>query len=202
MCLYCAILNRLSGRYPKELGHGIWDNSVGQANVFQVYQNAIHFNLIQFCPPMPLFDFSVFLFGSSTVLCHFKLWYFLSLQDSEQVYGDFFHLVSQDLAMLFKRTYQLQKVSRVCIDSKLAQTSEPTELPRFLSRIILLCKARLLHEKLLFEVSQEIKVNSLNVYLQLKVHYPLFLTECSTSWNFKVYCNSIRLHVIHDLKLL
>ena len=72
---------------------------------------------------MPLFGFSVFLVSSSTVLCGFKLWHFLSLQESEQVYGEFFHLVSQDLAMLFKRTYQLQKVRRIYIFSQLVQTS-------------------------------------------------------------------------------
>ena len=35
----------------------------------------------------------------------------LSLQDSENIYGELFQLVSQDLATLFKKTYQLQKVS-------------------------------------------------------------------------------------------
>jgi len=34
-----------------------------------------------------------------------------SLQDSESIYGELFQLVSQDLATLFKKTYQLQKVS-------------------------------------------------------------------------------------------
>ena len=34
-----------------------------------------------------------------------------SLQDSENIYGELFQLVSQDLATLFKKTYQLQKVS-------------------------------------------------------------------------------------------
>ncbi|PFX34777.1 Uncharacterized protein C1orf112-like [Stylophora pistillata] len=34
---------------------------------------------------------------------------FKHCKDSEKVYGDFFHVVSQDLAMLFKRSYQLQK---------------------------------------------------------------------------------------------
>lgn len=63
----------------------------------------------------PLFHFSVFLFCSSTVLSPLCIvsGNFLLFQDSEQVYGDFFHLVSKDLAMLFKRTYQLQKVSRI-----------------------------------------------------------------------------------------
>ncbi|CAH3033867.1 unnamed protein product [Pocillopora meandrina] len=34
---------------------------------------------------------------------------FKHCKDSEKVYGDLFHVVSQDLAMLFKRSYQLQK---------------------------------------------------------------------------------------------
>ena len=47
--------------------HGVWGNSVSRTDVFQVYQNAIHFNLFQFCPFIPLFHFSVFLFCSSSV---------------------------------------------------------------------------------------------------------------------------------------
>ena len=112
--------------------HGVWGNSVSRTDVFQVYQNAIHFNLFQFCPFIPLFHFSVFLFCSSTVLsplCIVVI--FLLFQDSERVYGDFFHLVSKDLAMLFKRTYQLQKVSRI-ID---VWTTWNATL-RFLSRIM------------------------------------------------------------------
>lgn len=41
---------------------------------------------------------------------------FKHCKDSEQVYGDFFHLMSQDLAMLFKRTYQLQKALMELLD--------------------------------------------------------------------------------------
>ncbi|KAJ7334458.1 hypothetical protein OS493_014775 [Desmophyllum pertusum] len=41
---------------------------------------------------------------------------FKHCKDSEQVYGDFFHLVSQDLAMLFKKTYQLQKALMELLD--------------------------------------------------------------------------------------
>ncbi|KAL9988824.1 hypothetical protein ACROYT_G003312 [Oculina patagonica] len=41
---------------------------------------------------------------------------FKHCKDSEQVYGDFFHHLSQDLAMLFKKTYQLQKALMELLD--------------------------------------------------------------------------------------
>ena len=61
-----------------------------------------------------IFSSFAHLFLFFTFLCSFiYCGNFFLFQDSEQVYGDFFHLVSKDLAMLFKRTYQLQKVSRI-----------------------------------------------------------------------------------------
>ncbi|XP_068695409.1 FIGNL1-interacting regulator of recombination and mitosis-like isoform X1 [Montipora foliosa] len=41
---------------------------------------------------------------------------FKHCKESEHIYGDFFQLVSQDLAMLFKRTYQLQKALMELLD--------------------------------------------------------------------------------------
>ena len=45
-----------------------------------------------------------------------------SLQDSENIYGELFQLVSQDLATLFKKTYQLQKVSTEVTVTSLSKT--------------------------------------------------------------------------------
>ena len=42
-----------------------------RADVFQIYPNAIRFNLLEFCPSMPLFGLSVFLLSSSTVLSRY-----------------------------------------------------------------------------------------------------------------------------------
>ena len=52
----------------------------------------------------------MFRWSSLQLYMHVQNFVSFSLQDSEQVYGDLFQLVSQDLAMLFKKTYQLQKV--------------------------------------------------------------------------------------------
>ena len=42
-----------------------------RADVFQVYPNAIRFNLLELCPSMSLFGLSVFLLSSSTVLSRY-----------------------------------------------------------------------------------------------------------------------------------